>query len=127
MAHAVSSAEWKRRVQKLSLTLGAELPESIAGQVDGLRAVSNLVCRRLKCGTWTGKRNPERDVEGLFSELKEDVLNASVNADKIWCALRLLNVAELIELQGEVNDLLGTVQSFTSNPKVNTSLGVVGK
>lgn len=116
-------------MQKLGSTLGAELPEDAAGQLCELRAISSLVCRRFKADTCAGKNAPERDVERLFSELEEgeDGMDAGTSTAKIWCALRLLNVAELKELQGEINDLMGAVQAFTANPKVNPSLGVVGK
>lgn len=68
-------------------------------------------------------------MERLFSELYETEVDGEgdVNTEKIWCALRLLSVAELEVLQGEINDLLGVVQTFTADPKVNPSLGVVGK
>lgn len=124
--YLVKSGEWKRKVQKLSSTLGAKFPDNIAGQVQGIRAIANLICRRFKYGLWEeDKKESERDVEKLFSELNNG--ETCIDTNRIWCTLRLLNVAELETLQGEINDLLGVIQTFTANPKVNPSLGVIGK
>lgn len=97
--------------------------------MQGIRAIANLICRRFRCGLCESKKAPEENVEKLFSELYETEIDgeADINTEKIWCALRLLSVAELATLQGEINDLLGVVQTFTANPKVNPALGVVGK
>lgn len=135
MNSLIGSVEWKRKVQKLCFTLGTKFPEKVAGQVQVIRAIANLICRRFKSGLCEPKKAPEEDTEKLFTELRkvetvtgceeEEVVDADIN--KIWCTLLLLNVAELETLQGEINDLLGVIQTFTANPKVNPSLGTIGK
>lgn len=46
--------------------------------------------------------------------------------DMASTVMRLLFIKDLRELQTEINDLIVTVQSFTANPKTNTTLGKVG-
>lgn len=41
--------------------------------------------------------------------------------------LRLLHIDELRSLQTNINNILANVQSFTANPKTDTSLGRIGK
>lgn len=134
MNSLIGSAEWKRKVQKLCFTLGTKFPENVVGQVQVIRAIANLICRRFKNGLCEPKKAPEEDTEKLFTELckvetsadcDEEIVDADIS--RIWCTLLLLNVAELEMLQGEINDLLGVIQTFTANPKVNPSLGAIGK
>jgi len=47
--------------------------------------------------------------------------------DQALSVLRMLYVADLRELQDAVNEILVEVQSYTADPKTDSSLGVVGR
>jgi len=53
-------------------------------------------------------------------------MTPDMGVDRVIKAMTMLYVNDLRELQNDVNDVLVTVQSFTANPKTNTSLGRVG-
>ena len=61
--------------------------------------------------------------------LDEDTLGFSsgdATVDRAAVLLRLLYIADLREMQSQINDVLGALQERTANPRVDSALGRVG-
>ena len=61
--------------------------------------------------------------------LDEDTLGFSSGdaaVDRAAVLMRLLYIADLREMQSQVNDVLGALQERTANPRVDSGLGRVG-
>lgn len=55
------------------------------------------------------------------------VCGAAKGVDAAASVLRMLYVADLRELQDQVNELLMQLQALTANPKTDSRLGKVGR
>jgi len=118
-----------------AVTIIADLVRVLRIRGDTRGAVENLqnVQRALRAAvipSATGvKIGGERNLtpRQLLSEFSAGISTGIETEDQALAVLRMLYVADLRELQDAVNEILVEVQSYTADPKTDSSLGVVGR
>lgn len=109
-------------VKMLNIRGGRGAVESLQNVQRALRAAVIPSATGVKMGSERTKS--PRD---LLSEFGAGISTGVDIQDQALAVLRMLYVADLRELQDAVNEILVEVQSYTADPKTDSSLGVVGR